>query len=108
MYDSIEELSEATSNAVKQYIDLVGGGSAFLLYCVDRQNAAEKQAEVMRKIAEDFGLKREFSASTAAVKETAESLHKKVHEYRINSPKFVVEMFEEGLSFLEKLCERYI
>lgn len=108
MYDSIEELSEAASTAFKQYIDLVGGGSAVLLYCIDRQNVAEKQAEVMNKIAEDLGVKSKVSAPDTTIKETAESLHKKIQEYKENSPKFVVEIFEEGLGFLETLCERYM
>lgn len=108
MYDSVEELSEAASTAFKQYIDLVGGGSAVLLYCVDRQEIAEKQAEVMKKIAEDFGAKSKVSAPETTLKETAESLHKKIQEYKANSPEFVVNIFEEGLSFLETLCEKYM
>lgn len=109
MYDRVEQLAEASTNALKQYQTLIGGGSAMLLFCVSQQDKAEKQAEIMQKIAADIGVESNVTASESAqLKETASALHKKVQLYRANSPNLVVDMFEEGLSFLEKLCEKYM
>ena len=109
IYDTAEELSQATTDALKQYQTLVGGGSAILLYLATAQTAAEKQQEVMQRIAEDIGVESQTSEVVPVqLREIAADLHKKVQECRADSPTVVVDVLEEGLGFLEKLCEKHM
>ena len=65
----------------------------------------------MQRIAEDIGVVSQAQANEVVpvqLREIAEDLHKKVQEYRADSPTFVVDVLEEGLGFLEKLCEKHM
>lgn len=107
-YYSVQELAQDSVDALKQYQSLMSG-SAVILFLATEQNKVAKQQEVMRGIAENIGVTpRSGIATQGPLKETAESLYRKVQEYRQSSPAFVVEMFDEGLGFLEKLCEKYM
>ena len=108
-YDSVEQLAQASVEALEQYKNLMSG-SAIIFFLAAEQDKKDKQQEILRSIAEDLGVKpqNETSPTQIPLKENAELIYQKVQEYRQNSPEFVVKMFDEGLGFLEKLCEKYM
>jgi hypothetical protein len=104
MYNSVEQLSDASVNALKQYQNLMSGSAVILFLAAEKKNA-DKQQQTMKIIAENIGIASQ--ESKVQLKEMADGIYQKVQEYRQSSPEYVVEMLDEGLGFLEKLCEKY-
>ena len=107
-YDSVEQLAQASVEALEQYKNLMSG-SAIIFFLAAEQDKKDKQQEILRSIAEDLGVTPQNNArDLVPLKKNAELIYQKVQEYRQTSPEFVVKMFDEGLEFLEKLCEKYM
>ncbi|MBT5021402.1 hypothetical protein HOK51_09625 [Candidatus Woesearchaeota archaeon] len=105
---SIKEAVKLRVDALTTYTNLMGA-SAVVMYLAAQQDKSEKinQAMVDMITAICPTATQPPFTSQVELKENAHGLYEKVQDYRRDTPADVVEMFEEGLSFLETLCEKY-
>jgi len=88
------------SDSYGEFQKLMGESAKFLLiqglYQIgDIIERMEKEQGIFEK-KQDYGL----------IKDTSKELYQKVQNYRKKYPN--IDMYEEGLGFLEKLCEKYL
>jgi len=112
IYTNPSELGKVSADALEGY-KLLMNSSVVLLYFAAEKKLAEKRALALYSIRKDIGLpdenqlKDDKSAHTQA-SDFAHQMYQRIQDYRTNSPKFVVDMLDEGLGFLETLCRKHM